>query len=180
MLKKRELVFKTRRLSNCGNLYLPPFDWQQPSLLKFFQSWKVRSQKAKNQNQRIQYSQRSTHADLIFWHVSTLCEQRSGLLNSTSCNFYNQHCVWLLSILPATLQVTQEHCVCNQITISFDYFYLIMKPTIVFPSRLSSHASTLSPSQYLFTSIHHLTQSSHELTKISSAYQYILLFIRTM
>ena len=126
------------------------------------------------------YSQRSTHADLIFWHVSTLCEQRSGLLNSTLCNFYNQHCVWLLSILPATLHVTQEHCKCNQISISFDYFYLITKPTIVFPSRLSSHASTLSPSQYLFTSIHHLTQSSRELTKISSAYQYILLFIRTM
>ena len=95
-------------------------------------------------------------------------------------NFYNQHCVWLLSILPATLQVTQEHCKCNQITISFDYFYLITKPTTVFPSRLSSHASTLSPAQYLFTSIHHLTQSSHELTEISSAYQYILLFIRSM
>ena len=44
---KRELIFKTRRLSNRGNLYFPPFDRQQPSLLKFFQSWKVRSQKAK-------------------------------------------------------------------------------------------------------------------------------------
>ena len=176
MLKKRELVFKTRRLSNYGNLYLPPFDWQQP---KFFQSWKVPSEKAKNQNQRIQYSQRSTHADLIFWHVSTSCEQRSGLLNSKSCKFYIPR-VCLMSIPPATLQVTQEHSICNQIIISFDYFYLITTPTTVFPSRLSSHASTLSPAQYLFTSIHHLTQSSHEVTEISSSYQFILLFIHTM
>jgi len=131
MLKKRELVFKTRRLSNCGNLYFPSFDWKQLSLLKFFQSWKVRSQKAKNQNQRIQYSQRSTHADLIFWHVSTLCEQRSGLLNSKSCKFYNPR-VCMLSIPPATFQVTSEHSIFNQIIISFDYIYLIMTPTTVF------------------------------------------------
>ena len=175
MLTKRELVFKTRSLSNYGNLYLPPYDWQQP---KFFQSWSS-IREGQNQNQHIQYSQRSTHADLINWHVSTSCEQRSGLLNSKSCKFYNPR-VCLMSIPPATLQVTQEHSICNQIIISFDYFYLITMPTTVFPSRLSSHASTLSPSQYLFTSIHHLTQSSHELTEISSAYQYILLFIRTM
>ena len=91
----------------------------------------VPSEKAKNHNQHIQYSQRSTHADLINWHVSTSCEQRSGLLNSKSCKFYNPR-VCLMSIPPATLQVTQEHSICNQIIISFDYIYLIMTPTTVF------------------------------------------------
>jgi len=97
---------------------------------------------------------------------------------STQSKFYNPR-VCLMSIPPATLQVTSEHSIFNQIIISFDYIYLIMTPTTVFPSRLSSHAST-SPAQYLFTSIHHLTQSSHEVTEISSSYQFILLFIHTM
>ena len=115
-----------------------------------------------------------------FFDMYLLYVNNDQVFSTQSRVIFTTHCVWLMSILPATLQVTQEHCICNQITISFDYFYLITKPTTVFPSRLSSHASTLSPSQYLFTSIHHLTQSSHELTEISSAYQYILLFIRTM
>ena len=110
-----------------------------------------------------------------FFDMYLLYVNNDQVFSTQSRVIFTTHCVWLMSIPPATLQVTQEHCICNQITISFDYFYLITKPTTVFPSRLSSHAS-----QYLFTSIHHLTQSSHELTDISSAYQYILLFICTM
>jgi len=127
MLKKRELVFKTRRLSNYGNLYLPPFDWQQP---KFFQSLKVPS----DWRPKTRTSAFSTLKDrpTQIWLIDMyLLHVNNDQVFSTQSKFYNPR-VCLMSIPPATLQVTSEHSIFNQIIISFDYIYLIMTPTTVF------------------------------------------------
>ena len=78
------------------DLYLPPCDWQRPSLLKFFRSWRVQWEKATHQCQRIQPSQNSkkqyehVQYSQILIHrgnVSAACDWWLGLLNSKTCNY---------------------------------------------------------------------------------------------
>ena len=78
------------------DLYLRPCDWQRPSLLKFFRSWRVQWEKATHQCQRIQPSQNSkkqyehVQYSQILIHrgnVSAACDWWLGLLNSKTCNY---------------------------------------------------------------------------------------------
>ena len=124
------------------DLYLPPCDWQRPSLLKFFRSWRVQwdkathqcqwiqpSQNAKKQYQRIQYSQILIHRE----NISAACDWWLGLTQRRVIT----HCMWLLTIPPATLEVIKS------IWYVFYCFFSILKPTTILSSRLISHALTL-------------------------------------